>query len=285
VTGDDDVHDDAPDEDLIESETPSTRANEFRRRLEVLVPATVGRKVLGGIAVGALALGLVAGFLLGNLRQPEPAEITADVQPAPALDGGYGPIAPDGSPVEEAVVVLAMAGGLLTLQDLAGLGESALPRAFRPEDTAEADQFCGLSTGAGSLEVPPGPGATYGVANGVSFILGGASLTERIGADLDVLAASTLRARVELALNCSRIDGPAVRTDGIQTGIGDEYAVFMASRPDPASGAIQSSIVVVVRVGGHLIELTLTSQDGEPPDAQARALRIAEVAVARMLSR
>jgi len=118
----------------------------------------------------------------------------------------------------------------------------------------------------------------------VSFLLAGASLTERIGPDLDVLAPSTLRGTVELARSCSATGGVTVRTDGIQTGIGDEYAVFSVDRVDPATGVARMSIVVLIRVGGRLIELTLSSAgSAEVPDGLARALAIAEAAVARIV--
>lgn len=273
----------APDEDLIESEAPSSATTTFRRRLERLVPPVVGRKVVGGIAAAALLLGLAAGLLVGNNFGTE-KEAAPRAQESASPPDGYIPIVPDGSSLEEdRVVVLSLSGALLTLQDLAGVGETtALPGSYGSVESAESDQLCGLSARAEPVPFPSEAGVEYTVFDSVSFVLAGASLTERIGPDLDVLSASTLRARIELARNCSST-GLTVSTEGVQTGIGDEYAVFTVQRRDPASGPLHSSILVLVRVGSQLVELTLTSEaTAEVPDGLARALRIAEAAVMRM---
>ncbi len=271
----------APDEELIESEAPSSTT--LRRRLERLVPPVMGRKVVGGIAAAALVLGLGTGFLVDTVFGAEP-EAPRQVQESAGPPGGYIPIVPDGSRLEEdGVVVLSLSSALLTLQDLAGLGETALPGSYGSAESAESDQLCGLSRSADPVPFPSGAGVEYTVIDSVSFVLAGASLTERIGPDLDVLSASTLRARIELARNCSST-GLTVSTEGVQTGIGDEYAVFTVERTDPASSSMQSSILVLVRVGGQLVELTLSAAGGPGlPDGLTRALRISEVAVARML--
>ncbi len=273
-----------PDEDLIESEAPSSATTTLRRRLEGLVPPMVGRKVVGGIAAAALVLGLAAGLVVGNNFGTE-KEAARQAQEGGGPPGGYIPIVPDGSPLEEdGVVVLSLSGALLTQQDLAGVGETtALGGSYGSVVSAESDELCGLSSSAEPVPFPPGAGVEYTVFDSVSFVLAGASLTERIGPDLDVLSASTLRARIELARNCSSSTGLAVSTEGVQTGIGDEYAVFTVERTDPASGSIQRSILVLVRVGSQLVELTLSAAGGtEVPDGLARALRIAEAAVMRM---
>ncbi len=275
-----------PDEDLIESEAPSSATTTLRRRLERLVPPVVGRKVVGGIAAAALVLGLVTGLLAGNIFGTE-KEAAQQVQASAGPPGGYIPIVPDGSPLEQdRVVVLSLSGGLLTLQDLAGVGETtALPGSYGSVESAESDQLCGLSGSAEPVPFPSEAGVEYTVFDSVSFVLAGASLTERIGPDLDVLSASTLRARIELARNCSSSTGLTVSTEGVQTGIGDEYAVLTVERTDPASSSIRRSILVLVRVNSQLVELTLSAAgDTGLPDGLSRALRIAEVAVARILN-
>ncbi|MBA3801267.1 MAG: hypothetical protein H0X18_19720 [Geodermatophilaceae bacterium] len=273
----------APGEDLIESEAASSATTEIRRRLERVVPPMVSRKVVGGIAAAALVLGLVIGFLVDTFFGTE-KEAALQAQESAGPPGGYIPIVPDGSPLEEdGVVVLSLSSALLTRQDLAGLGETALPGSYGSAESAESDQLCGLSGSPETVPFPPGAGVEYTVFDSVSFVLAGASLTERIGPDLDVLSASTLRARIELARNCSST-GLTVSTEGVQAGIGDEYAVFTVERTDPASSSMQSSILVLVRVGDQLVELTLSAVGGPGlPDGLTRALRIAEVAVVRML--
>jgi len=277
-------------EDMIESKPKSGHGTEMRRRLALLVPASMGRRLVAGIAAATLVLGLVAGFLVGNISGAEPTErmepTQAQAQEGAPPDGGYIPIVPDGSPLEEdGVVVLSLSGALLTQQDLAGVGETtALGGSYGSVVSAESDQLCGLSSSAEPVPFPPETGVDYTVFDSVSFVLAGASLTERIGPDLDVLSASTLRARIELARNCPNGTGLTVSTEGVQTGIGDEYAVFTMERTDPASSSIQKSILVLVRVGGQLIELTLSAAgDTGLPDGLNRVLRIAEVAVARIL--
>ncbi len=270
-------------EDLIESDAPSSATTTLRRRLERLVPPVVGRKVVG-TAAAALVLGLAAGLLVDNVFGSE-QEAARQAQKGAGPPGGYIPIVPDGSPLEEdGVVVLSLSSALLTRQDLAGLGETALPGSYGSAESAESDQLCGLSGSPETVPFPPGAGVEYTVFDSVSFVLAGASLTERIGPDLDVLSASTLRARIELARNCSST-GLTVSTEGVQAGIGDEYAVFTVERTDPASSSMQSSILVLVRVGDQLVELTLSAVGGPGlPDGLTRALRIAEVAVARILN-
>jgi len=267
------------DEDLIESEPPSTRTSELRRRLDLLVPASVGRKTFGASTAAGLAFGLAVGFLVGNISGAEPTERTEPTQ-TQAQEGAP----PDGAR-EEAVVVVAFGAGFLTFQDLSTVGETVLSGRYGMADTPGLDGLCGMAGRPESIPVPQGPGGQYTVFGSASFVLVGATLTQRIGPDLDVLAASTLRGTVELAQSCSDGGDVTVRTDGIQTGIGDEYAVFSVDRVDPTTGEIKRSIVVLVRVGGRLVELTLTSESSaEVPDGLARVLRIAELAASRMLA-
>lgn len=272
-------------EDLIESDVPSARTTEIRRRLELLVPATVGRKFLGGIAVAALATGLVAGFLVGNVFGTERAD-PPQTQTGPPPDGGYIPIVPYNrlEEMDQGIIVFSADAGFLTLQDLTGLGEAALPGGYGLADISGLDGLCAIASSPERVPLPRGPSPEHSVFASASFRLAGATLTEQIGPDLNVLAASTLRGTVELAQNCPSSDDLTVSTEGIQSGIGDEYAVFTVRRPDPASGEIETSIVVLVRVGGQLIELSLTPEGGnEVPDGLTRAMAIAKAAVARML--
>ncbi|MGI8721986.1 MAG: hypothetical protein ACR2JG_07135 [Geodermatophilaceae bacterium] len=276
----------AKDEDLIESEPSSPRTSELRRRLDILVPTTVGRRVLVSVAAAVLVLGLVAGFLVGTLSGTEPTGALA-LQSRGAPEGRYLPIVPEVALEEEAeaVIAVAFARGFLTLLDLEELGEAVQSERYGLADPSGLKGLCGLESRPESGQVPQGPSGNVTVFSSVSFELADATVNERIGPDLDVLAASTLRGTVQLAQSCPVDTGTAAQTDGIQTGIGDEYAVFTVRRTDPVPGNIGTSIVVLVRVGGQLIELTLSPEGGpEVPDGLTRALRIAEVAVTRMLA-
>ncbi len=272
----------ATDEDLIESDPPSPRTSEPTRRLEILVPATVGRKVLLTVAAAVLALGLVAGFLVGTLGTAPTGRLALQSTGAP--QGGYISIVPHDSRNEEGVVAVAFAAGLLTYQDLSTVGELAMSGSYGLADPSGLHGLCGISR-PDFFEIPIQPGVEYTVFGSAFYVLVGATLSQRIGPDLDVLAASTLRGTVQLAQDCSDSGEVTARTPGIQTGIGDEYAVFNVERVDPSTGQITTSITILVRVGGQLLELTLTSAGGpEVPDGLVRALRIAEVAVTRMLA-
>lgn len=291
-----------PDENLIESEPPSGRATEFRRRLDLLVPASVGRKTLGALAAAALALGLLAGLLVGtDLATSGPGRTATGTGAAP--EDKSTRIGPEEA-VERLVTVYAMGAATLTIEDLAALGESATIEGGRPPAASGLDGLCGIPSAPAPvpppgerpipIPSPPGPeslpgSVPYGVSvvydgvgpSAMAFGLGDAILTQRIGPYLDPLATSAqLRGTVEMARTCASSDGdPDVRTDGVRSGIGDEYAVFTVGRPDLGAGGFETAIVVLVRVGGQLIEISLTPDGGaEVPDGLTRALHIAEAA-------
>lgn len=273
-------------EDLIESEPVSARGTEMRRRLELLAPASMSRRLVAGIVAATLVLGLAAGFLVGSVYGPDKtAALGADGAPGP--DPGYIPIVPEGSPLEQdqRIIVLSPAPGSLTIEDLASVGETVLPLATALEVTSGLDGLCGSVSSPEAMPFPQGPGVGYGVLGSLAFRTADATVRQRIGPDLDVLAASTLRGTVELARSCGNSDGLTVQTEGVVNGIGDEYAIFTVSRLNPVSGLVETSIVVLVRVGGQLVEIALTPEGAVAvPDGLGRALRIAEVAVTRMLA-
>lgn len=271
-------------EDMIESKPKSGHGTEMRRRLALLVPASMGRRLVAGIAAATLVLGLVAGFLVGSVYVPEQtAALGVDAVPGP--DAGYIPIVPGDSVLahEDGVIVFTTVSEFLTTDDLQDAGETpASAGAMSVDFTSGLDGLCGNEPSPGREPVPAprvNPIAT------TSYRLSGATLTEHIGPDLGVLAASTLRGTVELVGSCGNGDGLTVQTDGIEAGIGDEYVVFTVVRSDRDPGVVETSVVVLVRVGGQLVEIALTPDGaGEVPDGFNRALRIAEVAVARMLA-
>ncbi|MGI8627132.1 MAG: hypothetical protein ACR2J5_11280 [Geodermatophilaceae bacterium] len=274
----------AGSEDMIESKPKSGHGTEMRRRLALLAPVSMGRKLVAGIVAVALVLGLVAGFLVGSVYGPEQTA-TLGIDAVPGPDAGYIPIVPGDSVLaqEDGVIVFTTVSEFLTTDDLQDAGETpASAGAMSVDFTSGLDGLCGNEPSPGREPVPAprvNPIAT------TSYRLSGATLTEHIGPDLGVLAASTLRGTVELVGSCGNGDGLTVQTDGIEAGIGDEYATFTVSRLNPGSGLGETSIVVLVRVGERLLEIAL-SPDGAVavPDGLARALRIAEVAVSRMLA-
>lgn len=269
-------------EDVIESEAGSARGTEIRRRLALLAPASMGRRVVAGIAAAALVLGLVAGFLVGSVYGPQPTA-TVGPQAVPQPDGGFIPFFPEDPLLEEGVIVFTLGVEFLLPDDLLTVGETKVLQGPESQEVASGlDGLCGNATTPRPQPVPY-PGLNR-IAS-ASFFLNGATLTERISPDLGVLAASTLRGTVELARTCANSEGLTVATDGLAVGIGDEYAVFYLSRLNPASGLVETSIVVLIRVGDRLIEISMTPDGSfDIPDGPGRALRIAEIAVTRMLA-
>ena len=271
------------EEDLIESDEPSPTVHWFGRRLDQLLPARVGRRFLGAVTVTALALGLGAGYLVGAAPWNDGREGVGDS--STAADNELNNLIPLN--IEEAVpspgdgvIVYSTVGGLLTVEDLTALGELPLTSGL-----AGSSGLAGLCA-AEPAATPTGadPGTENGAASGITFELADAWLSELVSPDLDVLAASTLRARVELAQSCGTSAFTA-QTEGVETGIGDEYAAFTVRDTDPASGALSTGFVILVRVDSHLIEVFLApTGDADLFDGLNRALRIAEAAVERMLT-
>lgn len=273
------------EEDLIESEGPSPRTAGIRRRLDRLVPQRVGRRLLGGFTAAALALGLVAGYLVGHSPSADSTD-NATGQSATATGPDSIPFVPDGSPLDEGVIIFTLANGLLSLQDLNQMGERALPLRNEGGVASGLDGLCGTVRGPEVRPLPVGAvDAGAHPAGTVSFVVAGAALNEIIGVDLATLAASTLRGQVQLAQDCASTDSLTVRTDGVVNGLGDEYAVFTVARTDPNDGVSRTGVVILVRVGGQLVEVSLAPEGGrnDVADGLNRAMRIAEVAVARML--
>lgn len=271
-------------EDLIESDSPSQRSAWLRQGLDRLVPARVGRQVMAVVTVIALAMGVGVGYLVGRGADGTRADDAAgqsDTQTGQPPDGGYIPFVPEGSPFDEGVVIFGLDGNLLTFQDLGALGETAVSIS-NDRVVSGLDGVCGHPS---SPEAPSSGGRDGQGPGAVTFVLGGASLTELISADLDVLAASTLRGQVELVRGCANSDDLAAYTDGVQDGIGDEYALFSVDRLNPASGVVESGLVVLVRVGGKLVEIALIPHGRTAvPNGVERALAIAQAAVERMLA-
>jgi len=271
------------DEDLIESDAPSRSVSKLRQRLELLVPPRVGRRFLGGVTLGALALGLVAGYLAGSTAGDDGSESTqSGTESGGSDEPRFVPYIPEGSPFDEGVVIFTGGAAVLTLDDLIALGERPLPQSVQPGVNV-ASALDGLCADPHAL--PPGPVANNGAVGAARFELTDAMLSELISPDLDVLAASTLRAEVQLAQTCADSDVLTVDTEGVLEGIGDEYASFTVRRTDPDSGAVTTGYVILVRVGGQLIEVSLTSEgEMEKAEGLTRTMRIAEAAVTRFLT-
>lgn len=277
------------DEDVIESAAPSRRSTAIQRRVDRLIPRTVSRSWLGGTAISALATGLIVGLLLAESPPPVPVVETApaEQQAGSFSGGGYLPIVPYSSVDEETLIALSLGSGYLSLADLAAIGENALLGGVAMGPTYAANRLCGIPDNEAALPSPPVVTTADALSSSAQFLIAGARLIEWISPYLGSLASATLQDRVELATNCDgTAEGLTVTTTGSQLGVGDEYALFAVQRPDLDTGVLMTSYLVLVRVGGQLVELSMAPvDDSEIADGEARILAIAGAAVARMLAR
>ncbi len=272
--GPDDVQ---QDDDLIASDEPSRLSAGFQHAIDRFIPAQVGRGLLGAVTVAALVLGGFGGYLIGKPgnRASDPGQSQAD-----------GSVQDERIPLplgeSDAVLVGSSADAYLTVADLTSSGETTLAVTLGLGNVAEPDRVCGVRFGP-EIPIQAPPRVPAAVVNAVSFALADATVTERISADLDVLAASTLRARVQLAGNCPNNQGFYTSTDGVRSGIGDEYAIIEAVILGVAPEQYSALVVILVRIGGRLIEISMAAQDSpDVPDIVRRLMRIAGAAVTRM---
>lgn len=111
------------------------------------------------------------------------------------------------------------------------------------------------------------------------FRVDGGQITQLLWPRADVASASgTLHTLVLQAQQCPAVPNSeaTISTGGVQSGIGDEYAVFYR-QPTRSGTDLLYATVVLVRVGADLIEVSFTS-DIDIPDAEARCLRAAAAA-------
>lgn len=279
---------DNDDDDVIESAAPSTRSSALQRRLDRVIPPTVSRSWLGGTAISALAIGLIVGLLVAESPPPQVVAepVPAEQQSSSAPAGGYIPIVPYSSLDEEAILALSIGSGYLSQGDLAAIGETALLGTIAMGPTYAASRLCGIPDNEESLPSPPVVTTADVLSSSAQFLIAGATLIEWISPYLGSLSSATLQDRVELATNCDgTAEGLTVTTAGSQADIGDEFALFVVQRPDLDTGVVMTSYLVLVRVGGQLVELSMTPVgDAEIADAEERILAIAQAAVTRMLA-
>lgn len=260
------------DEDLIES--PPRPPSAWHGRVAPL---------LRGPAAGAalLVIGLIAGSVSGYVvGQSDPVtfsgiyrywdvfgSFTASPFAEPSIDETYGR-----TPLPS-----------LAAEDLAALGEN-VSRQFSVLAARSAIPILCAQIRAGP------PGTTYPNDQNVQypstvFEVDSGTIAQLVRPHFDAAAASgALQTLVSRAEQCPAVPNAAatIVSGGVQSGIGDEYAVF--SRTPTVSAPDELFVtVVLVRIGPDLIELSFTSGAVEAPDAEGRCIRTAQAAVQKIL--
>lgn len=253
------------DEDLIESARAPRTA--LRRAADHILqrPAAVAMLVAGALIVGS-----TAGFLVG---QGNPQVLSGISISGPAALGveqtlgslGIAPFGPPGSGASLPV---------LSPEDLTALGE-VVSRQFQIQSgQSSIPALCETTVGQ------PGYSRDNRYPSTI-FRVDGGKITQLIWPRANETAASgTLQTLVSQAKLCPGVpySNATIVTAGVQTGIGDEYAVFHY-RPTISGPSVFFATVVLVRVGADLIEVSFTSDIVERADAEARCLRAAAAAV------
>lgn len=256
------------DEDLIES---AQRAKSgFQRRVETALPH-------GAVVVALLVLGLVVGslggFAVGHSNQRTLTGLGyVFIGPFPLAEPSL-----ELTPFEQAYGRSQLPS--LTRADLVALGENVTRDYGVFSARSAIPIMCGTSVGQ--------PGTpTYLDLRYPStvFDVDGGEIRQLIWPQPDRASASgTLHTLVFQAQQCPEVPNfqTSVVTDGVRTGIGDEYATF-AQQPTVAGdpGTLFAS-VVLVRLGADLIEIAFTSDGIAVDQAEDRCLRVAAAAVER----
>lgn len=166
----------------------------------------------------------------------------------------------------------------LTSEDLAALGENVTREFSVLSGQSAIPVLCG--TGLGQPGTANDLDASY---PSTVFRVDGGKISQLIWPRADNVSASgTLQTLASQAQLCPAVPNSeaTITTSGVQTGLGDEYAVFDRS-PTVSGPTVFFSTVVLVRVGADLIEVSFTSDVIEIPDAEGRCLRAAAAAVQR----
>lgn len=247
-------------EDLITS-VPG-RLDIMIGRVDSVLPSRSARAALLGAIALIAVLGLISGPLTPPGSAPESGRIAISTPaPQPLRDGPTNPLG----------------RGLLTLGDLAGIGEPAHGGTYTIGSASALPDPCSRpALGGPEVIYIAGPNG----ATSVTFSLVGATVTERVMLLPDEVAArQRLRVVISRARDCSA--GPSVRTElgPIGPGLGEEFAQAVVTRDHP-QGTAATITILVVRVGAALVEFSL-SGSGAAAVAMARCLAIARAGLAR----
>lgn len=253
-------------EDLIESAPRPKSAR--RRRAERFLQRPVA---VTALVASSLIAGSIAGYVVGH-SNPQ------------VLSGIYGyslgwetftadsPLG--GAPYDQTYGRAPIPS--LTLEDLAALGENVTREFSVLSGQSAIPVLCG--TGLGQPGTSSDLDASF---PSTVFRVDGGKITQLIWPQADDATASgNLQTLAFQAQQCPAVPNSdaTIVTGGVQSGIGDEYAVFYR-KPTVSGPTVFFATVALVRVGADLIEVSFTSDIIDLPDAEARCLRAATAAV------
>ena len=257
------------DEDLIESPPRPPSAWQGRAQRLLRRPAAGAALLVIGLIAGSVS-GYVVGHndpvILGGIYQYSQGFtlVTASPPPEPFIDETYGR-----TPLPS-----------LTADELAALGENVSRQFSVLAARSAIPVLCAQIAGPADATYPNDQNVRY---PSTVFEVDGGTITQLVRAYFDAAAASgALQTLVSRAGQCPAVPNAraTIVSGGVQSGIGDEYAIFSRTPTGPDEFF---ATVVLVRVGPELIEMSLTSDVVAAPDAEARCIRAARAAAQKAL--
>ena len=257
------------DEDLIESPPRSPSAWQGRAQRLLRRPAAGAALLVIGLIAGSVS-GYVVGHndpvILGGIYQYSRGftVVTASPPPEPFIDETYGR-----TPLPS-----------LTAEELAALGENVSRQFSVLAARSAIPILCAQIAGPADATYPNDQNVQY---PSTVFEVDGGTIAQLVRPHFDAAAASgALQTLVSRAGQCPAVPNAraTIVSGGVQSGIGDEYAIFSRTPTGPDEFF---ATVVLVRVGPDLIEMSLTSDVVAAPDAEARCIRAARAAVQKAL--
>jgi len=257
------------DEDLIESPPRPPSAWQGRAQRLLRRPAAGAALLVIGLIAGSVS-GYVVGqndpVILGGIYQYSQGftVFTASPPPEPFIDETYGR-----TPLPS-----------LTAEELAALGENVSRQFSVLAARSAIPVLCAQIAGPADATYPNDQNVRY---PSTVFEVDGGTIAQLVRPHFDAAAASgALQTLVSRAGQCPAVPNAraTIVSGGVQSGIGDEYAIFSRTPTGPDEFF---ATVVLVRVGPELIEMSLTSDVVAAPDAEARCIRAARAAVQKAL--
>lgn len=173
-----------------------------------------------------------------------------------------------------------MAPSQLDREELAALGENVSRQFSVLAARSAIPVLCAQIAGPADATYPNDQNVRY---PSTVFEVDGGTIAQLVRPHFDAAAASgALQTLVSRAGQCPAVPNAraTIVSGGVQSGIGDEYAIFSRTPTGPDEFF---ATVVLVRVGPELIEMSLTSDVVAAPDAEARCIRAARAAVQKAL--
>ena len=257
------------DEDLIESPPRPPSAWQGRAQRLLRRPAAGAALLVIGLIAGSVS-GYVVGHndsvILGGIYQYSRGftVVTASPPPEPFIDETYGR-----TPLPS-----------LTAEELAALGENVSRQFSVLAARSAIPVLCAQIAGPADATYPNDQNVRY---PSTVFEVDGGTIAQLVRPHFDAAAASgALQTLVSRAGQCPAVPNAraTIVSGGVQSGIGDEYAIFSRTPTGPDEFF---ATVVLVRVGPDLIEMSLISDVIAAPDAEARCIRAARAAVQKAL--